>query len=154
MKLDFSLPEKYVADFRINQKITFTVDGIEDEFDGIVTAYEPKVEGNTRSLTVRAISSNHSRKLLPGTFANVTLQLSDISEAIMIPTQALIPKLKGQDVYILKNGLAKLSDVQTGLRTEASVQITSGLSVGDTIITTNILRLRPDARVIIEKVEQ
>ncbi len=72
----------------------------------------------------------------------------------MIPTQALIPKLKGQDVYVLKNGLAKLSDVQTGLRTEASVQVTSGLNVGDTIITTNILRLRPDAKVTIEKVEQ
>lgn len=72
----------------------------------------------------------------------------------MIPTQALIPKLKGQDVYILRNGLAKLSDVQTGLRTESSVQITGGLSPGDTILTTNLLRLRPDAKIIIEKVEQ
>ncbi|MEO6694590.1 MAG: efflux RND transporter periplasmic adaptor subunit [Ignavibacteria bacterium] len=154
VKLDFSLPEKYIANFNIGQQIKFNIDGLEEEFDGIVTAYEPKVEGNTRSLTVRAVSSNSSRKLLPGTFANVTLQLSNISEAIMIPTQALIPKLKGHDVYVLKNGLAKLSDVQTGLRTESSVQITSGLNAGDTILTTNILRLRPDAKIVIEKIEQ
>ena len=154
VKLDFSLPEKYIANFRIGQKITFTIDGLEEDFDGIVTAYEPRVEGNTRSLTVRAVSSNPSRKLIPGTFANVTLQLSDINEAIMIPTQALIPKLKGQDVYVLMNGLAKLSDVQIGLRTESSVQVTGGLNPGDTILTTNLLRLRPDAKVIIEKIEQ
>lgn len=151
VKLDFSVPEKYVSEFSKGQKITFTIDGVEEEFEGMVTAYEPKVENNTRSLTVRAICLNPSKKLLPGTFANVNFKLHDLEDAIFIPSQALIPKLKGQDVYVLKSGIAKLVEVETGKRTEESVQITSGLNSGDTILTTNILRLRPDAKVIIQE---
>ncbi|MBV6477626.1 MAG: Multidrug resistance protein MdtA [Ignavibacteria bacterium] len=153
VKLDFTIPEKYVSEFSKGQKITFTIDGSPDAFEGIVTAYEPKVENNTRSLTVRAVCTNSGRKLLPGTFANVTLNLHELENAIFIPSQALIPKLKGQDVYILKSGFAKLVNVETGKRTEENIQITSGLNSGDTILTTNILRLRPDAKVIIQEIK-
>lgn len=152
VKLDFTVPEKYVSEFSKGQKITFTIDGVEDEFEGMITAYEPRVENNTRSLTVRAVCLNPAKKLLPGTFANVILKLHDLENAIFIPSQALIPKLKGQDVYVLKNGVAKLINVETGKRTEESVQITAGLNSGDTILTTNILRLRPEAKVIIQEV--
>ena len=93
------------------------------------------------------------KRLLPGTFANVSFNLNEISDAMLIPTNALIPKLKGQDVYVLKNGTAKLTEVQTGIRTEESIQITAGLNEGDTVLTTNVLRLRQDAKVVIDKIE-
>lgn len=152
VKVDFSVPEKYISDFSTGQKIEFTVDGISDGFEGVVTAFEPKLENETRSLTVRAVCLNPGIRLLPGTFANVTLKLNETENAVFIPTQALIPKLKGQDVYLLKDGLAKLVSVETGNRTEERVQITSGLNTGDTVLITNILRLRPDAKVIIQDV--
>lgn len=153
VKVDFSIPEKYIQQFRIGDEISFKVDGMEEEFTGNVIAYEPKLDGNTRSLILRAVCRNPMKRLLPGTFANVSFNLNEISDAMLIPTNALIPKLKGQDVYVLKNGTAKLTEVQTGIRTEESIQITAGLNEGDTVLTTNVLRLRQDAKVVIDKIE-
>jgi len=151
VKLDFSVPEKYITAFRKGETISFTVEGLSDEFKGLITAFEPTLDGSTRSLTVRAVSQNPGRKLIPGTFANVNLNLISVKDAILIPTQALIPKLKGHDVFVIKNGKAKLIDVSAGMRTESKVQIVSGLNPGDTILTTNILRLKDGSPVIIDK---
>ncbi|MFZ1321761.1 MAG: efflux RND transporter periplasmic adaptor subunit [Ignavibacteria bacterium] len=153
VKLDFSVPEKYVTAFDKGQTITFNVEGESEEFTGTISAFEPKLDGTTRSLTVRAICQNPGRKLLPGTFANVNLNLNSIKDAIMIPTQALIPKLKGHDVFVLKNGSALLIDVVTGVRTENQIQILSGINAGDTILTTNILRLKTGMPVVIDKMD-
>jgi membrane fusion protein (multidrug efflux system) len=148
IKIDFSIPEKYVYLFVKGQKIKYKVDGIEGEFEAEVYASEPKVENNTRSLVLRAVSDNPDRKLLPGTFANVTFILSERTKAIMIPTEALVPKLKGQSVYVVREGRAKLTDVEIGERTEAFVQILSdNIKAGDTIITSNILRLKENSEV-------
>lgn len=153
VKLDFSVPEKYVTAFNKGQTITFNVEGESEEFTGVISAFEPKLDGTTRSLTVRAICQNPGRKLLPGTFANVNLNLNSIQDAIMIPTQALIPKLKGHDVFVLKNGSALLTDVVTGVRTDNRIQIVSGINAGDTILTTNILRLKSGSPVVIDIME-
>jgi len=153
VKIDFSIPERYISAFKVGQKIRFKVDGIDEEYEGEVYAYEPKVEGNTRSLLIRAIAPNENRKLLPGTFANVILNLENIDDAILIPTQAVIPKLKGHDVYVVRDGKAAQVEVQIGMRTEDKVQILSGLAPGDTVLTTNILRLKPNAEVKVERVE-
>jgi membrane fusion protein, multidrug efflux system len=153
IKVDFSIPEKYSSLFKKGQKVVFSVEGIPDDFEAEVFAYEPKVENNTRTLVLRAIASNPGKKLMPGNFANVTLKLSSNSNAILIPTQSLVPKLKGQSVYVFRNGTAKFIDVEIGERTEDMVQITSGLNSGDTLVTTNILRLKPGAKVKLDKIE-
>jgi membrane fusion protein (multidrug efflux system) len=152
VKVDFAIPEKYIYLFKIGQKIKFKVEGVEGEFEAEIYAYEPKVENNTRSLVLRAVTNNPNRKLLPGTFANVTFMLTENKGAIMIPTEALIPKLKGQSVYVVKDGKAKLVDVEIGERTESLVEIKPGtVQTGDTIVTTNILRLRDNTPVKVEK---
>ena len=153
VKIDFSIPERYIYLFQKGQKIKFKVDGLDGEFEAEVYAYEPKVENNSRTLVLRAITNNPGKKLMPGTFANVTFLISENKDAIMIPTEALIPKLKGQSVYLIKDGKAKLTDVEIGTRTEALVEIRSDLiKPGDTIITTNILRLKDNSPVKVEKV--
>ncbi len=152
VKVDFSIPEKYIYLFKKGQKINFKVDGIDGEFEAEVYAYEPKVENDTRSLVLRAITINPGKKLMPGTFANVTFLVSESKDAMMIPTEALIPKLKGQSVYLLRDGKAKLTDVDIGVRTESLVQIVSeSIKPGDTIITTNILRIKDNSPVKMEK---
>ena len=153
VKVDFSIPEKYIYLFKKGQKINFKVDGMNDEFEAEIYAYEPKVENDTRSLVLRAVTNNQGNKLMPGTFANVTFLISENKDAMMIPTESLIPKLKGQGVYLLREGKAKLTDVDIGTRTESLVQIVSdNIKPGDTIITTNILRLKDNAAVKVEKV--
>jgi membrane fusion protein, multidrug efflux system len=154
VKVDFSIPEKYIYLFQKGQKIKFTVDGLEGDFTGEVYAYEPKVENNTRSLVLRAVCENPGKKLLPGTFANVTFRLSETGNALMVPSQSIVPKLKGQSVFVVKDGKAVSVDVEIGERTENMVQIISGnITAGDTIITTNILRLRNNAPVKVAKTD-
>ncbi len=153
VKIDFSIPEKYSGLFRKGQKVVFTVEGIPGEFTAEVYAYEPKVENNTRTLVLRAITSNPGKRLMPGNFANVVLKLSENKDAMMVPTQCIVPKLKGQSLFMYKNGEAVLVDVEIGTRTENTVQVTSGVAPGDTILTTNILRLKNGSKVELEKVE-
>ncbi|MEO8447115.1 MAG: efflux RND transporter periplasmic adaptor subunit [bacterium] len=147
VKIDFSIPEKYINLFKPGQNITFQVEGYEDEFTGNVVSYDPKINESTRSIILRATANNNGNKLLPGSFVKVKLELDNISDAILIPTQAVIPQLKGQSVFIFQNGIAVSKDVEIGLRTDKDVQVTSGLTIGDTVITTNILRLKKDSKV-------
>jgi membrane fusion protein (multidrug efflux system) len=65
----------------------------------------------------------------------------------MIPTEAMIPTLKGQQVFVARNGKATPIKVETGVRTEVKIQITAGLQIGDTVVTTGIMGLKPDAKV-------
>lgn len=147
VKVDFSIPEKYIALFRPGQDITFRVDGYDEDFTGKVISYEPKLNENTRSIILRASANNKGSKLLPGSFVKVKLKLENINNAVMIPTESVVPKLKGQSVFVYQDGKAVSKDVEMGIRTEKEVQITSNLNIGDTIITTNILRLKPNSKV-------
>lgn len=152
VKVDFSVPERYINDFRKGQQIAFRVEGFEDEFSGTIVSFEPQINENTRSLILRAVADNPGGKLLPGSFVKITLRLSSNSNAIQIPTEAVVPKQDGQSAFILRNGVAKSVDISIGSRTERSVTVTSGLSEGDTLITTNILRLRDNAKIKVAKV--
>jgi membrane fusion protein (multidrug efflux system) len=68
--------------------------------------------------------------------------LSQIENAVSIPTEALIPEMEGEKVFIYKNGKAEQVRVVTGLRTESHLQIKEGLNFGDTLLTTAMLQLR------------
>ena len=101
----------------------------------------------TRALQVRAISPNDRGELIPGSYVNITLALNDVKNAITIPTQALALDISGELVFIYKNGFAVPRKVESGIRTEEEVQIVDGITPGDTIITTGVMQLRPQAKV-------
>ena len=143
VKIDFSIPEKYAGFVHIGDKIKFSVAGSGNSYSGTVFAIEPKIDETTRTLKIRAISPNTRGEILPGAFADVTLILKEIPDALMIPTQAIIPILKGQKVYLCRNGVVAQVEVKTGIRTDTEVQITEGLNPKDTVITTGILQLAP-----------
>ncbi len=143
VKIDFSIPEKYSGFVNRGDKIKFSVAGSGKSYEGTVFAIEPKIDEMTRSLKIRAISPNTKGEILPGSFADVTLILKEIQDALMVPSQAIIPILKGQKVYLYKNGIVSESEVKTGIRTDTDVQLTGGISPLDTVITTGILQLAP-----------
>jgi len=152
LKIDFSIPEKYAGMVKKNDVVNFSIEETDEQFTGKVYAIEPKINLSSRTLQVRALCDNKTEKLLPGSFAKVELRLKETNDALMIPTQAVIPVLKGQTVFISKNGTAQSIPVKTGVRTATEVQITDGLSSGDTIITTGINSLKPKAPVKVEVV--
>ena len=153
VKIDFTVPERYMNAIHTGDEINFSVEGVNETFNGSVYAIEPKVDLATRSVSVRALCPNKENKIFPGAFARIELSLSEIKDALMVPTQCLVPELKGQKVFIAKDGKASPAKVQTGLRNDTTIQITSGLQPGDTLIVTGIMQLRPDVPVKISSVK-
>ncbi|MDA9555223.1 efflux RND transporter periplasmic adaptor subunit [Pelobium sp.] len=145
VKITFSVPEKYTQRVTIGTPITFTIAGTTKVFNAKVYAKEPEINIDTRTLVLKAIANNEDGFLLPGTFANVNLPLENIKNAILIPSEAIIPVLKGKQVYVCKNGVAQAVDIQSTIRTDTKILVSSGLSVGDTVLTTGLMAVKPDA---------
>ena len=145
LKITFSIPEKYASQIKTNSTINFTATNSTEKFTAKVYAIEPGVDINTRTLQVRALADNSNGKLLPGTFANIDLPLAVIKDAIVVPSQAIVPIQGGKKVYITNNGAAKEVKVETTTRTDSDVLVLSGLKVGDTLITSGVMSLKDEA---------
>jgi len=153
VKISFSVPEKYVAQIKIGSEITFTTDAAGKPFKGRVFAVEPGIDQQTRTLQIKALAQNAGGELLPGSFAKVRLALSTLPNAILIPTEAIIPTLKGKVVFVSENGKAKQVEVQAGTRTAEQIVINEGLKVGDTVLTTGAMSLKPGGPVRVKLVK-
>jgi membrane fusion protein (multidrug efflux system) len=147
LKITFSIPEKYANQVQLNSNLTFKVAGSDESYSAKIYALEPEISVNTRTLQVRAIAENEKGKLFPGTFADVIFPLDKIKNAILIPTEAIIPIQSGKKVFVSKSGKAQEIMVETGSRTAASVLIISGLKAGDTVLTSGIMSLKNDSPV-------
>jgi len=153
IKIDFSIPEKYVGLLSKGDVLYYQVEGIDNAFKATVFAIEPKIDLATRTLKVRALSYDHQNKVLPGTFVKISMTKKR-SNSILIPTEALVPELKGHQVYFYRNGKAYKQKIVAGTRTENKVLINEGIEEGDTIITSGIMQLKPEASVKIIEVIQ
>lgn len=152
LKIDFTVPERYIPKIRSGQWVNFKVDGSDRTYAARVSATESNITQDTRTLQVRATVQGNSDGLVPGNFAKVTVNFDPDPNAIVIPTQAIIPQARGKKVYVFNNGTARFVDVTTGLRDSANVQITSGLKAGDTVLITGLLTLKPDGKVSLGRV--
>jgi membrane fusion protein, multidrug efflux system len=153
LRLDFNVPEKYGSVIAVGQRIQFRVDGSERVFNAVVQASEQSVDATTRDLRLRALVSERHPDLVAGRFAAIDLALNAQSNAILVPTQAVIPQARDKKVVVSRNGKANFVTVSTGARQAELIEVTQGLQVGDTIVTTGILFLRPDAVLQFSKVE-
>ena len=152
VKLDFSVPERYSALMKVGDEMSFRVEGFERAFPGTIYAIEPSVDAATRSLRVRARCPNSDGALIPGVFANVDLVLRSISDALTVPSIAVIPELGGKKVFVFEDGAAQPRTVETGIRSESVVQVTSGLKEGDVVIISGLMQLQPGLEVEIEEI--
>jgi membrane fusion protein, multidrug efflux system len=152
LKLDFSVPEKYTGQIKMGQLVTFSVSGSKKEFGAKVVATESNVTENTRSLLIRASVIGRDDALIAGTFAKVQLNLDPDPEAILVPTQAILPQARGKKVILFKDGKALFADVTTGIRDSARVQILDGIKPGDTIVLTGLLSIRPEAKIQVGRI--
>lgn len=147
IKIDFTIPEKYVNAVRIGDDITFSTEGSKEKFKGKVYATENQIDPVSRTLKLRATASNPNGKLKPGAFVKVDFSLKEIENAMMIPTEAIIPILKGQQIFVSKGGLATPLVIEVGVRTDAKIQVLGGVQIGDTVITSGLMGLKPNTKV-------
>ncbi len=154
LKIEFSVPERYSGQISPGYPINFRVDGYTDTFRASVYAIEPKIDIGTRTMIIRARYPNVNEELRPGRFAGITLQLSETDNAVAVPTEAIIPEMDGEKVFVYRSGFAQQKQVTTGLRTESHIQILNGLEFGDTLLTSGVMQLRPNLPVEIYQIRE
>lgn len=153
LKVEFSVPERYARQVKKGTNLSFRLEGYLDPFDSQVYATEAHLDEETHTLTVRALYPNERGELLPGRYADIRLKKQEIPDALAIPSEAIVPEMGKNKVFVYRSGVAVPVDVEIGIRTEAEVQVVRGLSAGDTIITSGTLQLRQGMPVILDKID-
>ncbi len=151
VKIDFSVPEQYASQLSAGNELSFRVPESNELFKAKIIAIEPKIDLATRTLQLRALADNSRQQLYPGGFAKIELPLRKITNALMIPTEAIIPVLKGKKVFVCKMDTARQVMVETGIRNDRQIQVTSGLQAGDSVITSGIMQLKDGSPVKVVK---
>jgi membrane fusion protein, multidrug efflux system len=143
IKLDFDVPERYAGRVRVADAVSFRVPGSPGEYHASVYAVEPGIAAETRTLHARARGPNPGGQLRPGGFAQVSLILEEIPNALLVPTTAIATSIDRTIVFLIRDGKAEPRPVEIGIRTADRVQILSGLAPGDSVITTGLQLIRP-----------
>jgi membrane fusion protein (multidrug efflux system) len=143
LKVDFSVPEKYATRVRVGDVVQLTVAGAAQRLQGSIYAIDPRIDAATRTVLVRALCPNRDTRLLPGAFANVSLVLGKVENAVLVPAIAIVPGLDSKTVFVVQEGKAQQRTVITGTRLDDRVQILSGLVPGEIVVTSGVLQLSP-----------
>lgn len=152
LKLDFAIPEKYAKEIGKGYLVSFRVDGGAKDHEARVIATENSVDQNTRTLKVKALVTKSHKELVPGVFARVNLQLGKDENALLVPTQAVIPNIRNKQIILFRKDSALFTVVETGIRDSAYVQILNGVKPGDTVITSGLMAIRPNSKVKLTRV--
>jgi len=142
IKIAFSVPEKYTAQIKEGQPLSFSVSGSNKHYDAKIYAIEPGIDALTRTVQIKALAANDKGELYPGSFARVELPINMIKEAILIPTEAVIPVQDGKQVFLYKSGKASAVNVETDSRTSTDILVNEGIAMGDTVLTSGIMSLK------------
>ena len=137
LKLEFSVPESYAKDVRVGTSLNFSLTGSLSKYEAQVYARESSLDPETRTLTIRA---------------SITLRKQEHENALAIPSEAIVPEMGKDKVFLYKNGKAEPVDIVTGIRTEALVQAVAGLNEGDTVIISGTQQLRTGMTVTIDHI--
>ena len=141
VKIQFTVSEKYMEYLKYGKTIYFTVANNAEKIPAKISATEAFLDMESRTITVHAVTPNRTGKLRPGMSAKVFFStVAEDSKALALPTEALMPSAGGYSVFVVKNGIAKMTSVSIGNRSESEALITSGLTDGDTVMISNILR--------------
>ncbi|HZW11574.1 MAG TPA: efflux RND transporter periplasmic adaptor subunit [Noviherbaspirillum sp.] len=145
VKVDFRVPEKYADLVHKGQAIEVIVDALPGKpFRAKVDAVDPQVDSAGRSALLRGRIENPEGRLKPGMFARVRLILAERENALVVPEESIVPQGGKVMVWKVVDGNAVKTEVKTGLRRAAKVEITQGLALNDVVVTAGQIRLSKD----------
>ncbi|ASJ96903.1 MULTISPECIES: efflux RND transporter periplasmic adaptor subunit [Shewanella] len=144
IKLDFSVPERFLQSLAIGKSVEASAVAFEGElFTGKVVSVDSRVNPITRAVMVRAEIANKDLRLLPGMLMKVKL-IKQSRDALIIPEAAIIPIQKNHFVYLVNDeNVVERRQVQIGLRKRGWVEIVGGVNVGEQVMVRGILKVRP-----------
>jgi membrane fusion protein (multidrug efflux system) len=152
--VDFSLPQQALGQIAVNQPVIVRSDSAEKEFQGVITAIDPKVDATTRNVQVRATVKNPEGKLLPGMFVKTVVQVGVPQQYLTLPQTAVTFNPYGETVFVLSEDAAAGSNakekvlvakqvlVTVGPRRGDQVAILKGVENGQQVVTSGQLKLR------------
>lgn len=142
LKFEFSIPERYADNTLKGREVYFSVSGRDQLYAADVYAIDPQIDVKNRMILLRARFLNKNNELMPGMFAKGNLILGGKTEFVAVPTEAVVPEMDGKRMWVVKGGKAASVPVETASRDEKNVEVISGISVGDTILTGGLMQLR------------
>ncbi len=143
LKVDFRVPETFLKQVQVGQSVEVSLDALPGQtYEGKVIALDPLVDAAGRAIVIRAQVRNQDTSMRPGMFARVTLITREEREALVLPEEALIPLGTEQFVFQVLDSRAVRVKVETGQRRDGKVEIVSGLSRNDVVVTAGQLKLR------------
>jgi membrane fusion protein (multidrug efflux system) len=158
MRVDFSVPEQQIRLIRIGMPVTASTEVGGVTLTGQISAIEPRIDPNSRLVTVRAELDNPAEAVNPGQFMRVRVELPEEQNVIALPQTVLSSTLYGDSVFAVRTegegDQAKKTVeqvfVQAGRRSLGLVEIVSGLKPGDVVVSAGQNRLSGGATVVID----
>lgn len=142
IKLDFSIPEAFLT--AISEGMSIVAASAvypEKSFIGTVSSIDTRLDPISRSVMVRALVPNPDNLLKPGMFLTVSLQ-RDRGNVLVIPEEAIVPEGGQQFVFVVKGDKVVKQRVELGHRVPGRVEVTSGLSEGEQVVTEGTQKVR------------
>jgi len=150
VKIDFTIPETYTSVFKKGDKVRIMTTSSAESVEGAITAIEPQINSVSRNIKVRAFLTKGI--ILPGAFVKVILDQT--RQSIMVPSNAIIPDALSNQIVVVHKNKAIFTNVETGTRNENLVELTKGVNIGDSIVVSGMLFVRPNASIKVKKVKK
>jgi multidrug efflux system membrane fusion protein len=132
-------------------KATATFQNMDTPPQGELTFIDNTVDTTTGTIQLKATFSNEDNTLWPGQFVQVALTLSDLTNAIVVPSQAVQTGQNGDFIYVVKpDQTVEQRPVNIGITFQGRTVVQSGLKAGETVVTDGQLRLEPGVKVSIK----
>jgi len=151
----FSVPERYLPVIQRQNRdhaleVTASFDNLADTPPrGELTFVNNTVDTTTGTIELRATFPNEQSSLWPGQFVRLSLQLDELTNAVVVPSQAVQTGQNGPFAYVVKpDHTVETRPLQTGVTYQGRTVIATGLSAGETVVTDGQLRLTAGASVI------
>ncbi|KZN58287.1 hypothetical protein N473_05960 [Pseudoalteromonas luteoviolacea CPMOR-1] len=149
IKVDFQLPEKYLAKLALGMTANVTSDAYSGRaFLGQISHIDPRINEATRSIQVTANFNNTDHALRPGMLLNVAVQLQQL-DALMVPEKSLIPRQDKHFVYVVKDNKVQQQQITLLNRFSGWVAVT-GVQAGELVVTEGTTKLRSGSQVSVK----
>ncbi len=153
IEIEFTIPERYAGRIDKDTVVKFRTHASDEIREAEVFAFEPQLDADNRTLVVRARTTNEDNELRPGAYAQVRTVVERKERVLAVPATAVVTSSQANHIWVNAGGKAKKREVELGMRTENRVEVTDGLSAGDTVITTGRQALKPGAELKVDESE-
>jgi len=154
IKVRIQLPEADAGRVRMGTSVSVNVAAYPDrQFAGQITAVNPSLEASTRAVIVEAQVENSENLLRPNMFATIRIVQPGSGAGVFVPRAAVVadPNTNSYRVFVIEENTARLVVVQVGEEENNSIRITSGLSGGERVATSNVEQLFDGASVRVQQ---